>query len=114
MLTDGSRPGVLCQIRWNILHYLASHACCDLSVVGALAKLLPIGYKGEDRLSVHEEELSPVNLFLVLQHKLVSVVTILVAAHLAYYQCVWTFDHQLSEINKTTLFKSIHSQSLPV
>ena len=81
-MTDGTRPGVLCQIRWNILHYLASHASCDLSVVGALAKLLPIGYKGEDRLAVHEEELSSVDPRSVLEDKLVSVVTIRIAAHL--------------------------------
>ena len=77
------------------MHYLAFHACCDLSVVGALAKLLPIGHEGKDRLSVHEEELSPVNLFLVLQNKLVSVVTILVAAHLNIAKMFCHFESSL-------------------
>ena len=75
----------------NILRYLAVHLGRDLSVGGALGELLPDGHKGEDGLAVHEEELPPVNPFLVLQHELVSVVTIRVAAHLAYYQNVWSF-----------------------
>ena len=72
----------------NILQYLAVHLGRDLGVGGALAELLPDGNKGEDGLPVHEEELPPVNPFLVLQHKLVSIVRILVAAHLTYYQNV--------------------------
>ena len=93
-MEPGPGAGVICQIKLNI--YLAFHEFCDLSVVGALGKLLPIGYKSKDCLSVHEEELPPVNPFLVLQHKLVSIVTILVAAHLTYYQNVWSFE--LSQI----------------
>ena len=76
--------GNLSDIQLNILQYLAVHLGRDLCVGGALGELLPDGHKGEDRLPVHEEELPPVNSRLVLQHKLVSVVTILVAAHLTY------------------------------
>ena len=63
------------------MQYLAVHLGRDLSVGGALGELLSSGDKGEYGLPVHEEELPPVNPRLVLQHKLVSVVTILVAAH---------------------------------
>ena len=73
----------------NILQYLTVHLGCDLGVGGALGELLPDRHKGEDGLPVHEEELPPVNPRLVLQHKLVSVVTILVAAHLRYCENVW-------------------------
>ena len=75
-------PGVICQIQLNILQYLADHLGRDLGVGGALGELLPDGHKGEDRLAVDEEELPSVNPCLVLQHKLVTIVTILVAAHL--------------------------------
>ena len=73
----------------NILQYLAVHLGRDLGEGGALGELLSDGNKGEDGLPVHEEELPPVNPRLVLQHKLVSVVTILVAAHLRYCENVW-------------------------
>ena len=53
-------------------------------------ELLPPGDEGEDGLPVHEEELPPVNPRLVLQHKLVSIVTIRVAAHLRYWTNVWS------------------------
>ena len=76
----------------HIVQYLAVHLGRDLGVGGALRELLPDGHKGEDRLPVHEEELPPVNPRLVLQHKLVSVVTILVAAHLRYCENVWSLD----------------------
>ena len=81
--------GNLSDIQLNILRYLAVHLGRDLGVGGALRELLPDGHKGEDSLALHEEELLPVNPRLVLQHKLVSVVTILVAAHLRYCENVW-------------------------
>ena len=62
--------------------YLAVHKCSDLCVGGALGELLSNGDKGEDRLPVHEEELSSVDPRCVLEDKLVSVVTIGIAAHL--------------------------------
>ena len=74
----------------NILQYLAVHLGRDLSIGGALGELLSDGHKGEDGLAVHEEKLPPVHPHLVLQHKLVSVVTILVAAHLRYCENVWS------------------------
>ena len=82
--------GNLSDIQLNILRYLAVHLGRDLGVGGALTELLSDGHEGEDRLPVHEEELPPVNPRLVLQHKLVSVVTILVAAHLRYCENAWS------------------------
>ena len=84
---------VACRCENNIRsswHRLAVHLHRDLSVGGALRELLSSGHEGEDGLAVHEEELPPVNPRLVLQHKLVSVVTILVAAHLRYCENVWS------------------------
>ena len=65
----------------NILQYLAVHLGRDLGVGGALGELLPDGHEGKDRLAVHEEELPPVLPRLVLDDKLVSVVTVSVAAN---------------------------------
>ena len=72
---------------------------------GALSELLSNRDKGEDRLPVHEEELHPVNPRLVLQHKLVSVVTILVAAHLRYCENVLShFESSLIIWNIRNIF----------
>ena len=73
--------GVICQIQLNILQYLAVNLGRDLGVGRALGELLPDRHKGEDCLPVHEEELPPVLPRLVLDDKLVSVVTVRVAAH---------------------------------
>ena len=68
----------------HIMQYLAVHLGRDLGVGGALGELLPDRHKGEDGLPVHEEELPPVLPRRVLQHKLVTNVTVSVAAHLRY------------------------------
>ena len=75
--------------------YLAVDLGRNLGVGGALGELLPDRHEGEDRLPVHEEELPPVNPRLVLQHKLVSVVTILVAAHLNIAKMFCHFESSL-------------------
>ena len=62
--------------------YLAVHKCSDLCVGGTLGELLANGDKREYCLPIHEEELSPVDPRRVLEDKLVSVVTIRIAAHL--------------------------------
>ena len=74
--------GVICQIQLNILQYLAVHLGRDLGVGGALGELLAPGHEGEDRPPVHEEELPPVDPRRVLDHELVPVVAVGVAAHL--------------------------------
>ena len=63
------------------MHRLAVHLHRDLGVGGALRELLPLGHESEDGLAVHEEELPPVLPRLVLDDKLVSIVTVRVAAH---------------------------------
>ena len=83
------------DIQLNILQYLAVHLGRDLGVGGALGELLPDRHEGEDRLPVHEEELPPVNPRLVLQHELISIVTILVAAHLNIAKMFCHFESSL-------------------
>ena len=76
---------VACRCEYNIRsswHRLAVHLHRDLGVGGALGELLSPGHEGEDRLPVHEEELPPVDPRRVLDHELVAVVAVGVAAHL--------------------------------
>ena len=90
--------------------YLAVNLSCNFCVSSTFCELLALGDKGKDCLSFNKQELSSVDSSSVLDHKLVSIVTIWVAAHLQIqnYEICPTFS------KPPTLFKSIHSQSLPV